>query len=454
MLHRQAQRVEIPAEPLHQERRPLGVVGHQARAPATVGEAEGSHRAVEPARAVGRGGQRDLQHDSGAFGRGRGRDVGSRAARERRTHGDVPAPFQLRDYSGQLAHPLRTDLAVRRGRLENELGKNEVTGHDEMDDRFDPGDLMDTFPRALGASGIEVSRLALGSWRTFERLTHPEGLAVMHAARDAGITFLDDARYNDETGSAPIPTGYSEVLFGELFRDAGWPRAETVVANKLWWEFWPDQSAADELDGSLARMQFDYVDVVYANAPINGLGVEELVASVAGLITSGKARAWAIVNWPADLLLEASRIAARERLPQPCAAQLPYSLVQRSPVEDPAMLAALDACGAPVVASFVLAGGVLTGKYDHDPNAGRAAGNLEHPLMSNAAVAARQLGALARELDTTPAALAVAFTLANPRVATVLFGATRPDQVRQNADALALAARLDDAQLGALRAIN
>jgi len=99
-----------------------------------------------------------------------------------------------------------------------------------------------TSPRALGGSGIEVSRLALGSWRTFERMSQREGLSVMLAARDAGITFLDDARYDDETGTAPIPTGYSEVLFGELFRQAGWRRDETVVANKLWWEFWPRQS--------------------------------------------------------------------------------------------------------------------------------------------------------------------------------------------------------------------
>jgi aryl-alcohol dehydrogenase-like predicted oxidoreductase len=313
---------------------------------------------------------------------------------------------------------------------------------------------MDTSPRGLGTSGLEVSRLALGSWRTFERLSRDQGLAVMLAARDAGITFLDDARYDDETGSAPIPTGYSEVLFGELFRAAGWPRAETVVANKLWWEFWPDQSAAAELDASLARMRFDYVDVIYANPPEHGLTIEALVGSVTDLVGSGKARAWATVNWPADMLFEASLIAKRHDLPQPCAAQLPYSLVFRSAVESTAMIRALDECGAGVVASFVLAGGVLTGKYDHDPNTGRAAGKLDDPLVAKTAAAGRQLAELARELDTTASALAIAFTLANPRVASVLFGSTTPEQVRQNADALALAGRLDDESLARLRAIE
>jgi aryl-alcohol dehydrogenase-like predicted oxidoreductase len=75
--------------------------------------------------------------------------------------------------------------------------------------------------RTLGSSSLEVSRLSLGSWRTFERIGSEQGLAVMRAAQEHGLNFLDDARYNDETGAAPIPTGYSEVLFGELFRAAG-----------------------------------------------------------------------------------------------------------------------------------------------------------------------------------------------------------------------------------------
>jgi aryl-alcohol dehydrogenase-like predicted oxidoreductase len=313
---------------------------------------------------------------------------------------------------------------------------------------------VDTSARILGASGLEVSRLSLGSWRTFERLSAPDGLSVMLAAREAGITFLDDARYDDETGTAPIRTGYSEVLFGELFRQAGWPRDETVVANKLWWEFWPDQYAAGELDASLARMRFDHVDLIYANPPPEGLGLEELVGSVAELITAGKARAWAIVNWPADLLLDASTIATSHGFPQPCAAQLPYSLVYRSPVEDPTMLEALDACNASVVASFVLAGGVLTGKYERDPNAGRAAGRLRDPRLAAAAEAGRQLAELAHGLDTTPAALAIAFALINPAVASVLFGATTAEQVRQNVAALALTDRLDDSQVTELEAIG
>ncbi len=313
---------------------------------------------------------------------------------------------------------------------------------------------MDMPRRVLGRSGLEVSLLSLGSWRTYERMTREAGLAVMLAAREAGITFLDDARYNDETGSAPIPSGYSEVVFGELFREAGWPRDETIVANKLWWEFWPDESAADELEASLTRMRFDYVDLIYANPPPEGLRLEELVSSISGLTASGKARAWAIVNWPADLLAQLSAEASRQGVSQPAAAQLAYSLVHRSPVEDEDMLRALAACAAPVVASYVLAGGVLTGKYDADPEAGRAVGTLEQPTVASAAAAGRRLANLARRLDTTPAALAIVFALANPGVASVLFGATTPGQVNQNASALALLERIDPGHLAELRDVT
>src|SRR5437660_6050575 len=148
--------------------------------------------------------------------------------------------------------------------------------------------------RRLGQAGCDVSRLSLGSWRTYERISRDEGLAVMRSARDAGITFLDDARYDDETGTAPIPTGYSEVVFGELFRAAGWVRDETVVSNKLWWEFWPEQSPAQELDASLERMRFDYVDVIYTDKPPADLPLDDFVGSVTELITAGKARYWGV----------------------------------------------------------------------------------------------------------------------------------------------------------------
>lgn len=306
--------------------------------------------------------------------------------------------------------------------------------------------------RPLGRSGIEVSALSLGSWRTYERMTREQGVAVMRAAMDAGITFLDDARYDDETGAAPLPTGYSEVVFGELFRAAGWRRAEVVVANKLWWEWWPEQTAAEELDASLGRMGLDHVDLIYAERPPEGMSVEEVVAQVSGLLASGKARAWGVLNWRPELIAEASAVAARAGVASPCAAQVVYSLASPHVVEDEAMASALDAGGTCVVASSALAGGALCGKYARG-EAGRLSGQLDSPRLRSALGIGRHLDEVAPGLGATPAQLAVAFALDGPRVASVLLGATTPEQIAENVAALDLRTRLTTDDLAALRAL-
>jgi aryl-alcohol dehydrogenase-like predicted oxidoreductase len=307
---------------------------------------------------------------------------------------------------------------------------------------------------ALGRSDLRVSRLALGSWRTYERISRDQGVRVMRAAREAGINFLDDARYNDETGHAPLPTGYSEVVFGELFRASGWRRDEAVVSNKLWWEFWPDQSPAQELAGSLGRMGLDHIDLIYSEVPPDGVGLEDAIDMIAGLIRTGAARAWGTLNWTPVQMERAWQIADRAGVPGPVATQPPYSLVRREIVEDPAMRRVAADLGVAIVASYTLAGGILTGKYDEEPGAGRAAGMIGQPQWAPAVAAGRDLAALARHIGVAPASLAMAFALLDPSVTTVLFGATRPEQVSANVGALALAERLTPGERDRLTAIG
>ena len=281
----------------------------------------------------------------------------------------------------------------------------------------------------------------------------------MTAAREAGIDFLDDARYDDETGSAPIPTGYSEVVFGGLFHAAGWKRDEVVVSNKLWWEFWPGQTAAQELDASLGRMGLEHLDLVYSEHPPDGLPVAGVVEAVGGLIAAGKARAWGVLNWEPEQIAEAARIAAAEGVPAPCAAQLPYSLAYPHVVEDAAMGASLAEAEMSVVASFVLAGGALTGKYTGgDATTGRLAdqpdAQRDSELWQAAYRAGERLREAASELGTTPSRLALAFALANPLVATALFGATSPEQVADDVGAIELLERLTEDDLLRLRSVS
>ena len=184
------------------------------------------------------------------------------------------------------------------------------------------------------------------------------------------------------------------------------------------------------------------------------------------LIVAGRLRAWGTLNWPADALAAATAAARDQGVPPPCATQLPYSLLRRRPVESPVMEAALDSGEVAVVASAVLMGGALTGKYSPTPAAGddprpppaagegRLSAQLSEPRLAPAYAAARELSRMAAAHATTPAALALAFALANPRVASALFGATTPAQVAANAEAVAVAARLDPDAWAALRAIG
>jgi len=286
--------------------------------------------------------------------------------------------------------------------------------------------------------------MALGSWRTYERIPREQGLEVMLAACEAGVTFLDDARYNDETGTAPIPSGYSEVVFGELFRAAGWDRDGVVISNKLWWEFWPEQSAQAELDGSLERMGLDYIDLIYAIHPPKDLPIDLLVEEVSGLVESGRARAWGTGMWSAAQHHEALDVCDRTDAPRPCAAQMATSLVDHAGPSDPEMRRAFERGPIGLVASYVLAGGALTGRY----NRGEPGDANERALSLASGVAA-----LAAEWGVPPAHVAFAYAFQQPCLATVLFGSSTAAQLDENVAAWSTFEQLDESQLAEVRAL-
>lgn len=305
--------------------------------------------------------------------------------------------------------------------------------------------------RPLGTSGLDVSVVSLGSWRTFERIPRESGAAVMTAAREAGINFLDDARYDDETGTAPIPTGYSEVVFGELFRAAGWARDEVVVANKLWWEHWPAEDALAELDGSLGRMGLDHVDLIYAIRPPESLPIATVVEQVGAVIDSGRARAWGTGMWTAAQHHEALDACNRTGVARPVAAQMANSLVDHQGPDDPEMRRAFDRGPIGLVASYVLAGGTLTGKY-LDGRSGRATDD-DSSLMRRGKQLAARLAAIAREWHVPTAHLAFAHAFLHPNLASVVFGARSPEQVGENVAAWETFERLDPSQLDVVRGL-
>jgi aryl-alcohol dehydrogenase-like predicted oxidoreductase len=288
-----------------------------------------------------------------------------------------------------------------------------------------------------------VSPLCLGSWLTFELMGRDDGLAVMRAALEAGVTFFDDARYDDHTGRAPMRTGWSEVLFGELFRRTGHPRDEIVMADKLWFEFFPDEGVEAELNGSLERLGTDWIDVVYCAAPPDELPVPELVASLDALVATGKLRAWGGLNWSPRLLMEVHRFATTEGLTPPTAAQLPHNVIDRGFVEGPSARQALEATGVAVVASHCLAGGLLTGKYSQPGATGRHGPERIEKLRQRGVLDQIDGWArLAADHGATAAQLCLAFSLSRPAVASACFGAKTTAQLAEDVGTLAVAERL------------
>ena len=297
--------------------------------------------------------------------------------------------------------------------------------------------------RQLGSSDLEVSAFSLGSWLTYEFMTEEESLAVISRALDASINFLDDARYNDRTGHAPMKSGYSEVVFGRLLRKGGWPRTDLIIANKLWYEFYPEESPEAELDGSLSRLQLDHMDLVYCVRPPEGLPVAEMVRQMDALIQTGKLRQWGILNWSAAEIEEAWRVANTEGLTTPCAAQLAYSLLHRSEVEEAGTPELFEKMGISIVASYSLHGGLLTGKYNQAGDDGRFSPDDIEAMRQKAMLEkVSKVIAVAQEVDCTPAQLALAYCLKNPQVASVLFGATKVSQVEENLQTLAILPRV------------
>lgn len=299
--------------------------------------------------------------------------------------------------------------------------------------------------RRLGNSGVSVSAFSLGSWNTFEFMSQNDGLAVMQAAIDAGINFLDDARYDDTSGNAPISTGYSEVVFGNLLRAGGFDREALTISNRLWFEFYPEQSIEDEVDASLQRIGIDYFDLVFCFTPPESRTPAQLVEELDALITTGKVRYWAPGNWPVELLAECCEYAAASGSSLPTAAMVPYSVSLRSFVENETMKALCQKFDIALVASFSLHGGILTGKYsaaDAQPGRRFDAEHLSKLRDSGLLERASQFAAMARAAGYTPAQLAYAWCLRNPHVASVLFGATAATQIAENLSALEITDRL------------
>ncbi|MEN9417766.1 MAG: hypothetical protein RI988_1386 [Pseudomonadota bacterium] len=306
--------------------------------------------------------------------------------------------------------------------------------------------------RRLGRSGLRVSALSLGSWVTYHNQVGTDAAVEMLAAAcDAGVNFFDNAE-----GYA---SGQSERIMGEAIRKLGWPRLNYIVSTKFYWGL--DRSGEgvnrkdtlnrkylmQAIDGSLQRFGLDHIDLVYCHRPDPHTPIEETVRAMSDMITQGKALYWGTSEWSAGDIRAAWEIAERHHLHKPVMEQPQYHLFHRKRVEQEYARLYED-IGLGLTTWSPLASGLLTGKYREGIPAGSRGSVEAYAFLRagltdptrNAAVAA--LGELAGEVGATTAQLAIAWCLLNPRVSTVITGASRVEQLRANLGALEVVGRL------------
>jgi voltage-dependent potassium channel beta subunit len=314
--------------------------------------------------------------------------------------------------------------------------------------------------RRLGRSGLKVSELSFGSWVTYgNQLDSSAARECMAAAWDAGVNFFDNAEV--------YASGKSEEIMGEVLKAMGWPRLKYIVSTKFFWGITDGPNEKNTLnrkyllhgiDGSLKRLQLDYVDLAYCHRPDANTPIEETVWAMHDMVERGKALYWGTSEWSAEAIREAWELAERHHLRKPVVEQPEYNLFHRKRVEvEYAPLC--DELGLGLTTWSPLASGLLTGKYRTGipPDSRGAIPRMKFlaPALTDKAAneAVARLARIAGDIGCTVSQLAIAWCARNPRVSTVITGASRVAQVKENMGAAEVLAKLTPDVMQAIEAI-
>ncbi len=306
--------------------------------------------------------------------------------------------------------------------------------------------------RHLGKSGLEISALSLGAWVTMGgQIDEDASLGCMQAAYDAGVNFFDNAE--------SYAHGNAEVVMGNVIRKTGWKRSDLVISTKIFWGgHKPNQTGLSRkhiIEGakaSLARLQMDYVDLLFCHRPDIYTPIEETVRAMNYLVDQGMAFYWGTSEWTADQIMQAYAIARQYDLIPPSMEQPQYNMFTRQKVEHD-YLRLYEEMGLGTTIWSPLASGMLTGKYNQGiPKGTRVtlAGyewlreEFEDEAAKQRLEIVNKLKPVAANLGITLAQMAIAWCLKNPHVSSVITGASKPQQVRENMQALDYVDRLTE----------
>jgi len=303
---------------------------------------------------------------------------------------------------------------------------------------------MDMQYRRLGKSGLQVSALSFGSWVTFgAQIGDDVAENCMKLAYDRGVNFFDNA----ET----YASGKSEIVMGNILKKMNWDRTSYVLSSKVFWGGKkPNQiglsrkHVMEACHAALRRLQVDYLDLYYCHRPDPDTPVAETVHAMNVLIQQGKIFYWGTSEWSAERIIEAHTYAEKNNLVGPTMEQPQYNLFHRERFEKE-YAPLYEKYGMGTTIWSPLASGMLTGKYND-----AAPGNTRMERDDLKWLKERMIGAesgdkiaqvkvfssLARELGTTPAKLAIAWTLKNPNVSTTILGASKLEQLEETLTSL------------------
>lgn len=295
----------------------------------------------------------------------------------------------------------------------------------------------------LGKSGLQVSRLSLGSWLTFgKQISDDTAEALMTYAYEQGINFFDNAEI--------YARGKSEEVMGAILKKKGWSRDSYIVSSKAFFGIGgelPTQKGlsrkhlVEACEAALKRFQLDYLDLYYCHRPDKQTPIEETVWTMHQLIMQGKILYWGTSEWSAQEIMEAHMFAKQNHLIGPIVEQPEYNMFVRNKVEVE-FSQIYKSVGLGTTIWSPLASGILSGKYnDQFPDGTRLGMDglewlKERNLTQERITAVLALGNLAKELGLSLPVMSLAWCLKNPNVSTVILGASKLQQLQENMQAL------------------
>ena len=309
--------------------------------------------------------------------------------------------------------------------------------------------------RRLGKSGLKVSVFSFGSWVTFSnQLNEKAATELMEYAYDNGINFFDNAEI--------YANGNSEIIMGKILKKTGWSRDTYILSSKVFWGGEkPTQIGlsrkhiTDGCHAALKRLQVEYIDLFFCHRPDPETPIEETVRAMDVLIQQGKVLYWGTSEWEAEQITEAYEIAEKFNLTPPTMEQPEYNLFNRGKIEKD-YLPLYKEYGLGTTIWSPLASGLLTGKYNHGiPSNSRAYVKgyewLKEQFESEETIQkigkVKELQPIAERLEISLTQLALGYCLKNPNVSTIILGASKKEQLKENLGTLSIVDKITDSTI-------